>query len=267
MLFLLFFRLFYRIFSLGAHQKIRKAKFNKRSVVMKKFIMLAVFLTTALTGAFGQVPLRDAVTVTPANPTTRDSLKFHLTLASRCCATKYRDNMVSVVNDTIISLSYTYDDSLCPFVNCFVGGSSTDFSSKPLAAGKYAIYNAGGLYCPPGSVCPLAVLAPELVGSVTVTNSTLIRTTTETHAAKAENHLAVAGAMVSAAISQSARVTLRAYDVRGALVTEIFNGWMQAGTRQFGLSAILPRNAAQEIMVLKLSINGTASACKTIMAK
>ncbi len=234
---------------------------------MKKFIMLAVFLTTALTGAFGQVPLRDAVTVTPANPTTSDSLKFHLTLASHCCATKYRDNVVSVVNDTIISLSYTYDDSLCPFVDCITGLSSTGFSSKPLAAGTYAIYNTSGPYCPPGSVCPIGVLAPERVGSVTVTNSSLVRPTTETHAAKPENHLAVAGAMVSATISQSAKVTLRAYNVRGALVNEIFNGWMQAGTRQFGLSAMLPRTAAQEIMVLKLSINGTASACKTIMAK
>ena len=210
----------------------------------------------------------DTVYVTPQHPTASDSLHFTLYNAYNCCATIYRANSVSV-SDTIIYLSYTYDDTLCPYISlngsCFAAGSETNFSSKPLTAGTYAIYKVESYYCPPGRACPLFLLAPEHVGSVTVGPAASVRPTRGDRALLRGNCLIVAGTSVSATIARSARGTLRAYDVRGALIGEVFNGWMPAGTRHFNMGAVFTKATARGMVLLVLRVDGVVTADKTII--
>ena len=207
---------------------------------------------------------RDTVYVNPLYPTTSDSLHFTLYNAYHCCATIYRGNSVSV-SDTIIYLSYTYDDTLCPYIDCFAAGSETNFSSKPLTAGTYGIYKVESYYCPPGRACPLFLLMPTRVGTVTVSPAASVRPTKGDRALLRGNCLTVAGTSVSATIARSARVTLRAYDVRGALIGEAFNGRLPAGTRHFNMGAVFTKATARGTMLLVLTVDGVATADKTII--
>ena len=207
---------------------------------------------------------RDTVYVTPHHPTTSDSLYFILYNAYRCCGTIYRGNSVSV-SDTTIYLSYTYDDTLCPYVNCFAAGSETNFSSKPIPAGRYAIYKVESLYCPPGRACPLFLLMPERVGTVTVSPAASVLPTRGGRALVRGNCLTVAGTSVWATIARSAKVTLRAYDVRGALMGEAFNGWMPTGTHHVNIGAVFTKATAQGTVLLVLTVDGVATANKTII--
>jgi hypothetical protein len=211
---------------------------------------------------------RDTAFVTPQHPTASDSLHFTLYNAYHCCATIYRGNSVSV-SDTIIYLSYTYDDTMCPYISlngsCFNAGSETNFSSKPLPAGRYAIYKVESIYCPLGRVCPLFLLAPERVGTVTVSSAASVRPTTGDKALLRGNCLTVAGTSISATIARSARVTLRAYDVRGALIGEAFNGRLPAGTRHFNMGEVFTKATARGTVLLVLTVDGIAIADKTII--
>jgi hypothetical protein len=109
----------------------------------------------------------DTVTVTPTNPTFRDSLSFDLYNEARCCVTQYYGDTV-LVNDTTIVLSYEYDDTLCPYVQCLLPGSHHEFATGPVAAGTYGIYKMESMYCPPGRICPLGPIVMRRVGEVTV---------------------------------------------------------------------------------------------------
>ena len=206
----------------------------------------------------------DTVYVTPQQPTTLDSLTFLLFSTHHCCHTVYYDKTVSV-NDTMIFLSYRYDDSLCAFPECFFPFSNITFSRGPLSAGRYSIYKVESPYCPPGAACPMIVTAPVLVGTVTVTSASGIRQTMGDRAPLRGNCLTVAGTSVSATIARSARVTLRAFDVRGALIGEVFNGWMPAGTRHFNMGTVFTKATARGTVLLVLTVDGVATADKTII--
>lgn len=200
---------------------------------------------------------RDTVYVNPQHPTTSDSLHFTLYNANHCCATIYRGNSVSV-SDTIIYLSYTYDDTLCPYVACFAAGSETNFSSKPLAAGRYAIYKVESLYCPPGRACPLFLLAPERVGSVIVGPAASVRPFPS--GAALATALDIAGRGVFVTLATPGRATLRMYDVSGRLLTELHNGWMSAGVHRFAIGFLRP---AAGMFIVSLAVDGKQSLVKT----
>lgn len=206
----------------------------------------------------------DTVYVTPQQPTSRDSLTFLLFSTGHCCHTVYYNKTVSV-NDTMIFLSYRYDDSLCAFPECFIPFSNTTFSSGPIAAGAYAIYKVESYYCPPGRACPLFLLMPTRVGSVTVSPAASVRPAMGGKALVRGNCFTVAGSSVSATIARSAWVTLRAYDVRGALISEAFNGRLPAGTRHFNMGAVFTKATARGTMLLVLTVDGIATADKTII--
>jgi len=200
---------------------------------------------------------RDTVYVNPLHPTTSDSLHFTLYNASHCCATIYRGNSVSV-SDTVIYLSYTYDDTLCPYTDCFAAGSETSFSSKPLTAGTYAIYKVESMYCPPGRACPLYLLAPERVGTVTVGPAASARPFP--YGAAPATSLDLAGQGVSVTLAAPGRATLRVYDVSGRLLAELHNGWMSAGAHRFAIGSLRP---AAGMFIVSLAVDGKTSLVKT----
>jgi len=127
---------------------------------MCRAILAVVFAASVAAAA-------DSVWTEPARPTTRDSITFHLFLENNCCCTQYYGSNV-VVDDSVIYLSYEFDTRNCMLCDCFAAGSWTIFESAPLAAGSYAIYNAGQVYCPPGEICPLGIMLPVRVGEITV---------------------------------------------------------------------------------------------------
>lgn len=136
---------------------------------MKKRPVIVLFCLLCLLPAFktNAQGSNDTVTVTPQKPTFLDSLHFDLYNASHCCCTQYYSKNVSV-SDTTIMLSFQYDDSLCMLCLCLAAGSHTQFASGPQKAGKYGIYKAESMYCPPGQVCPLGPVMIKRVGEVTV---------------------------------------------------------------------------------------------------
>lgn len=200
---------------------------------------------------------RDTVYVTPVRPTTSDSLHFTLYNANHCCATIYRGNSVSV-SDTIIYLSYTYDDTLCPYTDCFAAGSETGFSSKPLTAGTYAIYKVESMYCPPGRACPLYLLAPERVGSVIVGPAASVRP--YPYSATPTTAIDIAGQGVLVTLAAPGHATLRVYDVSGRLLAELHNGWMSAGAHRFAIGSLRP---AAGMFIVSLAVDGKTSLVKT----
>ena len=106
---------------------------------------------------------RDTVIVTPQKPTFLDSLHFDLYNASHCCCTQYYSKNVSVT-DTVITLSYEYNDSLCMLCLCLAAGSRTPFACGPQKAGKYGIYKEESAYCP-GPICP-SIAGPIMIKRV-----------------------------------------------------------------------------------------------------
>jgi hypothetical protein len=117
---------------------------------------------------------KDSVWTEPAQPTTRDSVTFHLFLENNCCCTQYHGETV-VVEDTVIYLSYEFDTRNCAACMCFAQGSWATFESDRLSAATYGVYNAGQVYCPPGEICPLGMLVPVRVGELTVSEPSSAR--------------------------------------------------------------------------------------------
>ena len=136
---------------------------------MKKSPFIVLFCLLCLFSALNvnAQGSNDTVTVSPQKPTFLDSLHFDLYNASRCCCTRYYSKNVSVT-DTTIMLSFQYDDSLCMLCDCLVAGNHTQFACGSQKAGKYGIYKAESMYCPPGTVCPLGPVMIKRVGEVTV---------------------------------------------------------------------------------------------------
>jgi hypothetical protein len=206
----------------------------------------------------------DTVYVLPLHPTALDSLTFTLVNTEHCCATVYSSKMVTV-NDTMMFLSYAYDDSLCSSVRCFVAGSQTDFTGKPVAAGRYSIYKEERFYCPPTVNCPMIAFAPVLVGRITVAPGSGVLPPQRATANHAVTGMYLAGTTAWVTVPNSGRVTLRAYDLRGALVRELFSGWMGAGTHRVALSTTeLGSPAASALLLLRLVVDGKESVARTV---
>jgi hypothetical protein len=207
----------------------------------------------------------DTVFVTPTKPTTHDTMHFRLRTTAHCCATVYRDTSVTVT-DTVIMLRDTYDESLCASARCIVGWSEANFSCKPLAAKKYAIYKVESMYCPPPRLCPMMIIMPVRVGTLTVSAPTSIDRIARNAAVKPGNGLSIAGSSLTANIAQGARVTISAYDLRGALLAEMFNGWMPVGAHHLSLNNVFAKAGARGTVLVRLSVDGTATAIKTVVA-
>lgn len=110
---------------------------------------------------------RDTVTVIPANPTTRDSITFIFYDADACCCAVFVNPSV-IVSDTMVMLSYALNTDPCALCMCIAPGVRQTFRSGPLKAGKYGIYSAASIYCPPPRICPMIAIMPVRVGEFVV---------------------------------------------------------------------------------------------------
>jgi len=139
----------------------------------RRTVFLAVWVAAiSLSPGFAQPPddtgYRNTVFVDPQEPTINDSLEFSLYTVDNCCCSQYYHNTVTVESDSQIFLSYQVDNNMCLACRCLIAGSVTTFSSPPVAAGTYSIYNAEEPYCAEGDDCPAIAIVPRLVGTVTV---------------------------------------------------------------------------------------------------
>jgi hypothetical protein len=140
---------------------------------MKQHRILALLLigfagVLAGSGAFADVST-DTVLVSPADPTTDDSLHFDLHGSDHSCCVQLYNKKVTV-NDSGISLFASFDDGKAASCRCLMAGFTTRFSCQPVKAGKYGIYYSEDLYCPPGQMCAAIALVvrSRQVGEVTV---------------------------------------------------------------------------------------------------
>jgi len=60
-----------------------------------------------------------------------------------------------------------------PAIQCDTTVAGIGFALPPLSAGVWQVYAAAAPYCPPGSICPLYRLAPQLAGALEVKASVL----------------------------------------------------------------------------------------------
>ncbi len=220
--------------------------------------------TKSQVGSFSVVSalqaLTDTVYVTPQKPTVKDSLHFDLFNSSFNCCTQYFNKSVSV-SDTVIMLSFEYlDSNKCA---CLVAGSHTAFACGPQKAGTYAIYKEQSVYCPPGQICPLGVIRSMRVGEVVVTATT--GTAALTGAAMGEmfslRELSD-GVRCDYGMRRPGRVTAAVFDVRGARVEQVYDGFLGEGRHGFSWSAKAPGT-----YFLSIEINGEKIARRIVIAR
>ena len=227
----------------------------------RKQISMYVSLDTAFSIAL--IPSTDdSITFTPANPVSTDSIDFNLYNASLCCCTAYYNKSVSVY-DTTIYLSYTFDETICQICDCMGSGSWANFSTGPLAAGKYAVYKAGNPYCPPGRDCMPASLAPVRVGTLVVEPSTGVFYQAR---AKVQNgfKLNSNGTTLLLNLTKSSDFRLRAYDLQGVLLGELLSRKLPAGSHRISLSSLGNKLNTRGNFILNISVDGATEALKVI---
>lgn len=244
-----------------------------------------IYITTSKTGFIGQTidtvifnatttninfsldttkqDLRDSITVLPQNPTTRDSLQFTLRMTDHCCATKFNNKIVTVT-DTAIYLSFAYEDSMCAYVNCLTGWSQTAFSSKPLNAGKYSIYKVESPYCPPGRFCAL-MISQVYMGAITISTPLAINPAVTENDFNRSPVFLTKGSNTQLILKEGAQINIRAFDLTGALVANVLDGYRPAGTYQLSLSDKLLKSVAKGTLLLQVSIDGVVKAAQTII--
>ena len=217
---------------------------------MKKVFIrcaLALILVTGLLPVFSLSPAAvaaslDSVVVTPASPTTRDSIAFSLFGANLGCGGTVHNDTV-IVGDTCIYLSFSYEE--CLACDCISMGQWIPFHSKPLNTGTYGIYKMQNYYCPPGSACPAIATVPVHVGQVTVHTTTAVRSIANAFTPAPQFSWAVRNGAVAIRYAQpdAREVCAAIYDARGSLLQRIsmvegatghyFTTWKQ-GTAQSG---------------------------------
>jgi hypothetical protein len=239
---------------------------------MKRLMILVTMAGMVLQGAVAPAAAPavaaagtpDYVEVTPPQPTTLGSVNIILHNAGHCCKTVFHDKVISV-GDSAITLSYTYDDSLCGSVECFVAGSQTDFYCQELKAGTYSIYKVETPYCPPVVLCTLTIATPLLVGHVTIVPAVDIKSEPNALRTLLEQGLAVAGATVWVTTIRNATVNLCLYDDRGRFIARIFDGFLPAGKHLLGLRETAEKSFAKGIVIVRLSVNGTLVASQAVV--
>lgn len=192
---------------------------QKRSFIVL-FCLLCLF-TALKTNAQGS---KDTVTVAPPKPTFMDSLHFDLYNANHSCCTHYYSKNVSVT-DTVIMLSYEYEDSMCM---CIIPGSHTQFSCGPQKVGKYGIYKAESMYCPPGQVCPLGPVMIKRVGEVTVYAPTSAVRERASRAAYVMSPISIlrssCGTILRLNLDRAQAVSVHVYSANGACLATLLTG-------------------------------------------
>jgi hypothetical protein len=202
-------------------------------------IILACSIVLAKSNYLFASELADSVTITPAKPSTNDSIYFSLFNAAHCSCTHYYNQNVAVSESTI-TLFAQYDEKDCNLRECLSTGSTAVFSSGPIQAGIYKIFKTEDIYCPPGQPCPL-IATPERnewVGDVTITASPLAKQS-EKEISKSRTSPAVlsyssVNKMLTLRITKAQFVMVTAYIINGEKTKEFTSKkYLPAGTHPF----------------------------------
>lgn len=204
----------------------------------------------------------DSVYTTPANPTTKDSITYNFYDADACCCAEFISPSVSV-SDTMVYLSFSVNTTPCQLCKCAAAGKLYAFKGGALKAGKYGIYRAQSLYCPPGTVCPMIALLPVRIGEVVVRSpSSTVRPFTSRNALVNGMTLKQEKGTVTMSyiLDQTGHIRIKVFNARGILAGEIYNGQASPGTYSYSWKA-----PVGGVYFLSVDLNGTPVSSRTVI--
>jgi hypothetical protein len=186
------------------------------SMLIRKLTTMILFVCTVAIGPIAA----DSLIVTPAKPTTANSLTLTIDIPNwNCCMQYYHDStLVGTLGDTALLLVYGYyQPQVCPMIACMDIDKLLNYHRGPLAAGKYSVYEAAQPYCGVGVPCQTLVAIPlKKIGEFTVTHSTAAL---------------VPARSIRSSVNSNAK--MHAYDIRGRAVSS------NALSRSQGISCVL----------------------------
>jgi hypothetical protein len=198
----------------------------------------------------------------PASPTTKDSITYNFYDSDACCCAEFISPSVSV-SDTIVYLSFSVNTTPCQLCKCAAAGKWYAFKGGALKAGKYGIYRAQSLYCPPGTACPMIALLPICIGEVVVRSpSSTVRPFTLRNALVDGMTLKQEKGTITMSyiLDQPSHIRVKVFNARGILAGEIFNGPASSGRHLFSWRA-----PAGGVYFLSMDLNGTAVSSRTMI--
>jgi len=201
--------------------------------------------------------------VSPANPTSNDSILFRFYNSTDCCCAVYRNMSVSV-SDSTINIFYNLDNTPCLACNCAGIGKWAGIKYKPLATGKYNVYKIHSTYCPPGTLCPASITAPVLLGTLVVAKPTSIAPPVKAIKGPDEFTFSLAGSSVKVNLVKVSRITLKAYSVNGDFLGELYNGSLSAGFHNISINNLYRIAPAEGMVILGLTANGKTKVLKKV---
>ena len=205
------------------------------SMFLKKFLFfcaLTVIIVRPSTAA-------DSLVVSPANPTTIDSVRLSIVTKIWVCYCNdpylHDSTAVTLLNDSTITLSFRVDSPLT-ICMCFVGPPYTEiltYKRGPLPAGNYSVYEEyqGCI----GQICPQQthIVTQALIGTFTVSQQAAVLFRQKPAPKE------IFGKM-------SGNVCV--YDIRGALVSSNLTA---ASKRTSGIYFIKPNGRSAMKMVIR----------------
>ena len=181
-------------------------------VIFKKFLFFCALTVIVVRPSIAA----DSLVVSPANPTTTDSIRLSIVLkiwTCYCNAPYVHDSTaVTLLNDSTIKLSWAIDSPLNIGCYCFVAPPyilTLTYKRGPLPAGNYSVYEeynvCAGLSCLQDSL----TVTKALIGKFTVSRQAAVLFRQKP--ATKENMGKFSG-------------NVRVYDIRGALVSSNLTG-------------------------------------------
>jgi len=203
----------------------------------------------------------DSVYTVPAHPTQNDSITYNFYDSDACCCALFVNPAV-MVQDTMVLLSFSVNSTPCQTCRCVdAAGKSYSFKGGRLKAGRYGIYRQEGIYCPPGQACPPIAFLPVKIGEVVVTSTAVSHVMPVAKDAgrltfKQERNMVT----LECRLDQPSHLRLNAFNARGTLIGQLFNGQAGSGTHDFSWTA-----SAQGVYFLSVEIDGVAASSRRIV--
>jgi hypothetical protein len=209
-----------------------------------RIFLIANFVGLSNAGSLFAAFDRDTVIVTPAKPTTNDSLLFSFHGIDHSCCTQFYNKKVSIT-DSSISLFASYDDANSAACMCLMAGFNTAFSCQSIKPGAYKIFFSEGMYCPPGKICvAIELLRPmkqvgEIIVRPTPISPTGIVSENKKYRQKTLHPIVTyssAEKKLMIRITKPQLVEVTAYIVNGEKSTQLSSRkFLQAGTHSFSM--------------------------------
>ena len=204
----------------------------------------------------------DSVYTAPVQPTIKDSITYYFHDSDACCCAQFVNPMVSV-SDTMVYLSFSVNTAPCQLCNCITAGKWYAFKGGALKPGKYGIYRAESMYCPPGTACPMIALLPVRIGEI------VVRSSTSTVRPTASSNVLVNGMTLTQGkgtitmnyiLNLPAHIRVKVFNARGMLAAEIDNRSASSGMHHFSWKATVGG-----VYFITLDINEVVVASRTLI--